>query len=243
MFMQHFVHSLSTESTEYLNMASGGVFVQCTVEEGKLILEKILFVTPLDDLQPKAPELSEDVPIITYPDTSDIPTSLAEVEFLQLTALKQGSNEDIADHAPSPLFIVEDLFDDDVGGMSKFPTCDIKGLNVECAEQDLEEFLVAQENLLELSAIISRDWTKVVEEDDFYIRVYPEPRIIYCCCNVSHSRGLATIQKLELTFSCWMKHLAWTCSHSYLPKNSLDSYGAEHAMQVSGSHNHRNRRQ
>jgi hypothetical protein len=77
MFMQHFVHSLSTESTEYLNMASGGVFVQCTVEEGKLILEKILFVTPLDDLQPKAPELSEDVPIITYPDTSDIPTSLA----------------------------------------------------------------------------------------------------------------------------------------------------------------------
>jgi hypothetical protein len=50
MFMQHFVHGLSTKSTEYLNMTSGGVFVQCMVEEGKLILEKILFVTPLEYL-------------------------------------------------------------------------------------------------------------------------------------------------------------------------------------------------
>jgi hypothetical protein len=125
-------------------MISGGVFVQCTVEEEKSILEKILLVTPLEDLHPKAPELSEDVSIITYPDASNIPSSPARVELLLLTTPESGSNEDIEDHTPSPLSIEEVLFDDDdVVDMSKFPTYDIKGLNVEPAEQDLTEFMVA----------------------------------------------------------------------------------------------------
>jgi hypothetical protein len=123
MFRQHFVHGLSTESTKYLDMTFRGVFVQCMVEEGKLILEKILSVTPLEDLQPKAPELSDDEPIITYPNTLDIPTSPAEAEFLQLTAPEHGSNEDIVDHTPSPLSIIEDLFDYDVVEMSKVIGC------------------------------------------------------------------------------------------------------------------------
>jgi hypothetical protein len=37
MFMQYFVYGLGTESAEYLDMTSGGVFVICTVEEGKTI--------------------------------------------------------------------------------------------------------------------------------------------------------------------------------------------------------------
>jgi hypothetical protein len=69
MFMQHFVHKLGTESAEYLNMTSGGVFVHCTVEEEKLILHRILSVTPHEDLQFKVPLISEDEPIITYLDT------------------------------------------------------------------------------------------------------------------------------------------------------------------------------
>jgi hypothetical protein len=83
------------------------------------------------------------VPIITYPDTSNIPTSLAKALFLQLIRPEQGLNEDIADHTPSPLSIVEDLFENDVGDMLKIPTCNIKGQNFEPAEQDFEEFLVA----------------------------------------------------------------------------------------------------
>jgi hypothetical protein len=53
MFMQHFMHGLGTESAEYLNMTSRGVFVHCTVEEGKSALDRILLVTPLEDLQIK----------------------------------------------------------------------------------------------------------------------------------------------------------------------------------------------
>jgi hypothetical protein len=34
MFMQHFMHELGTESVEYLDMSSGGVFVHCTIKEG-----------------------------------------------------------------------------------------------------------------------------------------------------------------------------------------------------------------
>jgi len=100
--------------------------------------------------------------------------------MLQLTAPEPGSNADIEDHTPSPLSVKEDLFDDDIGDLSKVPTCSIKGLNVEAAEQGLEESIALQENLLTLSAIIRRDWTEAIEEDDSYIKVYPDPRIICC---------------------------------------------------------------
>jgi hypothetical protein len=66
MFVQHFVHRLGTESTEYLDMTSEGVFVHCMVEEGKSILDRIISVTLLEDLQIKALPISEDEPIITY---------------------------------------------------------------------------------------------------------------------------------------------------------------------------------
>jgi hypothetical protein len=52
--MQHFVHGVGTESTEYLDMTSEGVFVHCTVEDGKSILNRILSVTLHEDLQIKA---------------------------------------------------------------------------------------------------------------------------------------------------------------------------------------------
>jgi hypothetical protein len=59
------VHGLGVESTEYLDMTSGGVFVHYMFEEGKLILDRILSVTPLEDLQIKALLISEDESIIT----------------------------------------------------------------------------------------------------------------------------------------------------------------------------------
>jgi hypothetical protein len=117
MLMQHFMHGLSMKSVEYLDMTSEGVFVQCIVKEGKSILEKILSVSSLEDLQPRAPVLSEDMLIITYPIAWNIPASLARVEFLQLTAPELDSNAYIVDHTPSPLSIEEDHFVDDVGDM------------------------------------------------------------------------------------------------------------------------------
>jgi hypothetical protein len=82
MFKQHFVHGLGTESAKYLDMTSGGVFVYCMIEEGKSILDRILSVTPFEDLQIKAPLFFEDMPIITYPDTSDISALPAREELL-----------------------------------------------------------------------------------------------------------------------------------------------------------------
>jgi hypothetical protein len=90
-FMQHFKHRLGIGSTEYLDMTSGGVFVHCTIEEGKLILDRILSVTLLEDLQFKAPLIFEDEPIITYLDTSDISALPTKEELLQLTAPRIGS--------------------------------------------------------------------------------------------------------------------------------------------------------
>jgi hypothetical protein len=167
--MQHFVHRLGTESAEYLDMTSGGVFVHCTVEESKSILDRILSVTPLKDLQFKAPLISEDKPIITYPDTSDMSALLARDGLLQLTAPRIGSENEIEDPTPFPLSIKEDCFNNNIGNSSKAPACDLKGLKFKPARQDLEEFMASKENLLELSTIISRNWSTTIEEDGSYI--------------------------------------------------------------------------
>jgi hypothetical protein len=58
-------------------------------------LDRIVLFTPLEDLQIKAPLISGDKPIITYPDSSDISTLPAREELLQLTALGIGSENEI----------------------------------------------------------------------------------------------------------------------------------------------------
>jgi hypothetical protein len=179
MFMQHFVHELGTESIEYLDLTSGGDFVHCTVEEGKLILDRILLATPLEDLQLKAPHISEEEPIITYPDALEVSTSPVR-ELPQLTALEISSNKEEDDPTPFPFSIEEDCFEYDIRNLSKAPTCDKKGLFFEPAGQDREEFMVSQENLLQLSTIISRGWSKAVEKDDSYVRIYPGSKTICC---------------------------------------------------------------
>jgi hypothetical protein len=181
MFMQHFMHGLGTESAEYLDMTSGGVFVHWTIEEGKSILVRILSVTLLEDMQIKAPLNSEDESIITYSDTSDISALPAREELLQLTALGIGMENKIEDPTPFPLSILEDCFDDDIGNSSKAPACNLKGLKFEPAGKNLEEFIAFKENLLEFSAIISRDWSTAIEEDGNYIQIYPNSKTIYYC--------------------------------------------------------------
>jgi hypothetical protein len=114
MFMQHFVHGLGTELAKYMDMTSRGVFVHCTIEEGKSILDRILSVTLLEDLQIKAPLFSEEEPIITYLDASDISTLPEREELLQPTAPGMGFKNKIEDSTPFPLSIKGDCFDNDI---------------------------------------------------------------------------------------------------------------------------------
>jgi hypothetical protein len=92
-------------------------------------LDIILSVTPLEDMQFKAPLISEDELIITYLDTSDISTLPAIEELIQLTAPEIGSENKIEDPTPFPLSIEEDCFDDEIGNSSKAPACDLRVLN------------------------------------------------------------------------------------------------------------------
>jgi hypothetical protein len=158
-------------------MTSGGVFVHCMIEEGKSILDRILSVTPLEDMQFKALLIFEDEPIMTYPDTLDISASPAKEELLQLTTRGIGSENEIEDPTPFLLSIEEDYFDDD---SSKAPTCDIKDLKFNPAGQDLEELVASKENLLKLFAIISINWSIAVEEDGSYIGIYPDAKPVCC---------------------------------------------------------------
>jgi hypothetical protein len=162
-------------------MTSGGVFVHCTVEEGKSILDRILSVTPLEDLQIKALLISEDEPIITYLNASNISTLSARKKLLQLTTPGIGSENEIEDPTLFPLSIKEDCFDNDIGNSSKALTCDLKGLKFEPIGQDLEEFMASKENLLKLFSIISKNWSTAIEEDGSYIWIYPDSKTICCC--------------------------------------------------------------
>jgi hypothetical protein len=101
--------------------------------------------------------------------------------LLQLTAPGIGSENEIEDPTPFPLSIEEDCFYDYIGNSSKAPACDLKRLKFELARQDLEEFMASKENLLELSAIISRNWSTAIEEDGSYIWIYPDSKTICCC--------------------------------------------------------------
>jgi hypothetical protein len=100
-------------------------------------LDRILSVTPLEDLQFKAPVISKDELIITYLDTSDISALPAKEELLQLIAPGIGSKNEIEDPTPFPLSIEEDCFDDGIGNSSKAPACNLKGLKFELAGQDM----------------------------------------------------------------------------------------------------------
>jgi hypothetical protein len=88
------------------------------VEEGNLILDRILSVTLLEDLQLKAPHISEEDPIITYLDASEVSTSPAR-ELLQLTAPEIRSNKEEDDPTPFPLSIKEDCFEYGIENLSK----------------------------------------------------------------------------------------------------------------------------
>jgi hypothetical protein len=102
-------------------MTFRGVFVHCTVKERKSILDRILSITPLEDLQIKAPLISEDEPIITYSDVSDISVLPAKKKLLQLTTPGIGSENEIEDLTLFPLSIEEDCFNNVIGNSSKAP--------------------------------------------------------------------------------------------------------------------------
>jgi hypothetical protein len=85
--------------------------------------------------------------------------------LLQLIASVVGLENEIEDPTPFPLSITEDCFDNDIGNSAKALACDLKGLKFEPSRQDLEEFMASKENLLELSTIISRNWSTIIEED------------------------------------------------------------------------------
>jgi hypothetical protein len=119
--------------------------------------------------------------IITYLNISDISALLVKEELLQLTATGIGSENEIEDPTPFPLSIEEDCFDDDIGNSSKAPAYNLKGLKFEPARQDLEELLASKENLLKLSAVISKNWSIAIEEDGSYIRIYPDAKAVCCC--------------------------------------------------------------
>jgi hypothetical protein len=109
----------------------------------------------------------------------------------------------------------------------------------------LEELLASKENLLELSPIISRNWSIAAEEDNNYIRIYPDANVI-CCCFQGFSFRIVcydprvglNILLLDEASDIDMQPLMPTYA---INQDSTVAAGTEHVMQGCGSHNHINR--
>jgi hypothetical protein len=204
-------------------------------------LDRILSVTPLEDLQFKETLISEDELIITYLDTSGISALPAKEELLQFTTPGIGSENEIEDPTPFPLSIEEDCFDDDIGNSSKAPACNLKGLKFEPAGQDLEEFMASKENLLELFAIISRNWSTAVEEDDNYtdLSLFQNNLLLLARFFVLDSLlwSKSRIEYFAIGWSIWH----WYAATYAINQDSKVASRTELAVQGCYSHNHNNR--
>jgi hypothetical protein len=73
--------------------------------------------------------------------------------------------------------------------------------------------MASKENLLELSAIISRNWSMVIEEDDSYIEIYPNSTTICCCLQDFLFHTVCYDPRVGLNNCYWMKHLTLICNH------------------------------
>jgi hypothetical protein len=161
--------------------------------EGNLILDRTL----LEDLQFKAPLISEDEPIITYPNASDISPLPTREELLQLTTPAIGSENKIEDPTPFPFSIEEYCFDDDIGNSLKAHAYDLKGLKFEPARQDLEEFMLPRRtssNCSLLSAEIGQQLLRKMVVISGFILI-PKQSII--ACKVFRSERFAMIQERD----------------------------------------------
>jgi hypothetical protein len=109
-----------------------------------------------------------------------------------------GSENEIEDPTPFPLSIEEDCFNDDIRNSSKSPSRDSKGLKFKPTGHDLEEYMASKENLLELSTIISRNWSTTIVEDGSYIRIYPNLETICCCFQGFSFQTVCYDQRVDL---------------------------------------------
>ena len=158
--LQHVYLVLSKETAHYLDIASGGSFLHLSPRGGKDVLNKITENTPymgihdecpeIDNIQPqelealeaKSPTLSPTQPSSSPP--KPIPQPLEEEE-------------------ESPLefpFEIEDNLIEDFGNVKNYPL-QARPSSKQCLDLSDEEF--SREDLQDLSAILSHEWTMEAE--------------------------------------------------------------------------------
>ena len=84
MLLHHFYMSLSGETAQFLDSASGGAFLHCSASEGRNILRKILENTPCtsvhdDSLEDVVEKTPEEEPMIVEPEPLTTPLEASTV--------------------------------------------------------------------------------------------------------------------------------------------------------------------
>ena len=174
--MQHFIYGLNPESERFLNLASEGSDMYKTMADVRTILEKVLNSTQYTDIfdDPPEPEIppTERQPLHILSVVSSPPPPHIE----EITKPPKSS-----DHYPLledlPMFI-PDLFSEEyiqLGHVSNMPK------EHKCIFSRSEAFIPEATSQIEgLSAIMSREWIEKAESCGSIIRIYRNPRILFC---------------------------------------------------------------
>jgi hypothetical protein len=182
---------LNAESAKFLDSSSGGSFVDLTLNEGRMILEKILANTPytrIYDEFPKEPlEMKPEEPSIELPEPknatpSHTPTFMTAHVF---DTISEPIPKHFSDSCNSPCEFTFNFYDElfrDFGNAANQP---LVGRHFPPKDQrdhppDLEESQWQEQYIGNLCAIMSQEWLEEVEASAEVIRLPTRLRTINC---------------------------------------------------------------
>jgi hypothetical protein len=189
--LQQFRLGLNVESSKFLDSSSGGSFVDLTLNEGRVILEKNLANTPYTEIYDEFPEepleMQPEEPSIDIPEPKDATPS--HTPTFTTTHISDTISEPIpkpfSDSCDSPCEFPFNFYDElfyDFGNVANQP---LVGRHLPPKDQrdhppDLEESRWQEQYIGNLSAIMSPEWPKEAESSTEVIRLPTKLRTINC---------------------------------------------------------------
>ena len=166
--LQHVYLGLSKETAHYLDIASGGSFFHLSPRGGKDVLNKIAENTPYTGIHDECPKIDDSQP----QEQEALETKASNPSLTQpSSSLPEPITEPLEDEEESPLefpFEIEDNLFEDFGNVKKYP---LQAKPSSRQRLDLFDEEFSREDLQDISAILSHEWTMEAEVERMFFEL------------------------------------------------------------------------